>query len=295
MMSIGSLPKGAVKSFPLQVMQEDTVTPSTKFLAGDVLAVKVWPGDDLPATCTPAAAWTDAATAKYSVNFVALDTLPAIVPPATTPVVITPGIYRIRATATRNGATVEILRDSIEILATEGAGVAGAVYCTYEDMACELNWIKQFQSDDEDQTGFLEQRVKARQWMDSLILRAAPVSGPGALISRQAWWSWANSGVDPRNGTGLAIDTVLEGYLAANCLMITGARGMHIVTACSCYAIALVLRAQPGFVGEQARLAGYFMRRAQAEASLVVAEVDINGDNRAEYAISLGTTNTRFA
>ena len=295
---IGQVPKGSSRSFPFQVMLPDLVTPFTAFLGSDALTATVWPGDDLPATMTPSASWVDATTSKWSLDFVPLDTMPAIVPPATSAVVIEPGVYRVRVTATRGSAVAELLRDTVEILVTEGAGTAAPVYCTFEDMAAELSWIGQFLNDAEDQTGYREQRARARLWMDGLILRAAPVSGPGSLISRQSWWSWSYSGVDPRNGTGLAIDQVLKGYLDAGGLVLTGPAGSPVVTATACYSIALVLRAQQGLSPEQSKLAGYFARRANAVASQIVAEIVIDTVTpgaRPAYAIALGTTNTRYA
>jgi hypothetical protein len=280
---IGSVTQGTTKSFPFQVFQADLVTPSAAYLASDTLTSVLSPGDDRPALTTPTAAWIDATVASWSLNLVPADTAAATVPP---------GVYRIRVIATRGSAIAELLRDSIEVLPTEGTGTAPAVYGSYNDMQAECNWIGQF-ADGADQSGFAEQRGKARLWLDDLILRAAPVGGQGALISRQSWWSWSYSGLDPRSGTGLAIDTTLAAYLASNCLMTTGPRGQGIITATSCYAIALVLRAQPG--NDNLKLASYFMRRAQAEASMLVCEIDINGSGKPAYAIALGVTNTRYA
>jgi hypothetical protein len=283
---LGTIPLATSRTFPLQVLAPDLVTPSTAFLATDLLSAKVWPGDDMPTIATPAASWTDATVAAYQIAFGPTDLIPPLLP----------GTYRIRATATRGADTVEIFRDSLEVTVTEGAGVAGSVYCSYEDMATECNWISQFQDMAEDQTGFLEQRVKARLWMDGLILYAAPVGQPGGLISRQTWWSWSFSGVDPRSGTGLAIDSVLKGYLDAGGLVTKGPQGARIVTACACYSIAMVLRAQVGLSPEQARLAGHYARRAHAEASMVRAEIKTDSAaTEVAYAINLGSTNTRFA
>jgi hypothetical protein len=282
---LGQIPLATSRTFPLQVMAPDLVTPSTAFLASDILTAVVWPGDDMPTIATPVASWTDAPTAAYQIAFSSTD----LVPPRQ------PGIYRIRATATRGPDTVEIFRDSLEVIVTEGAGVTGAVYCSYEDMTVECNWIQQFQDSEEDQTGFLEQRVRARLWMDGLILYAAPVGQPGGLISRQQWWSWSFSGVDPRSGTGLAIDSVLKGYLDAGGLVIAGPQGARIVNACAAYAIWLVLRAQLGLSPQQSKFAGEMYRRAQSEASMVRAEVCIEGSDQPAYAINLGSTNTRYS
>jgi hypothetical protein len=279
------LERGTSFDFPFQVSNSDGSPAAGLFVAGDPITAKIWQGQDVTALVTPAATWLDAPNAQFQISLNDADSTS-----------LDFATYLIQAWASRAGRTVRLLPvgSTIEIIATPGSGVSRPVYCTYQDMEDECNWIGQFQSD-RDQTGFAAQRAKARLWMDSLILRAAPVSGPGSLISRQSWWSWSYRGVDPRNGTGLAMDTVLKGYLDTNKLVITGPQGSGIVTACACYAIALVLRAQPGLAGNQAKLASYFMGRAQSEASMVIAEIDIDGSGHPSYAISLGTTNTRFS
>jgi hypothetical protein len=280
------LVRGTSDDFPFQVPNSDGTPAVGLFAFGDTISAKVWQGQDITALVTPAASWLgDPTNAQFQISFNDADSTS-----------LEFATYLIQAWASRAGRTVRLLPvgSTIEIIATPGAGVSRPVYCSYQDMEDECNWIGQFQGD-RDQTGFAAQRAKARLWMDSLILRAAPVSGPGSLISRQSWWSWATAGVDPRNGTGLAMDTVLAGYLSSNKLVLTGPQGSGIVTATACYAISLVLRAQPGLSGNQAQLPSYFMLRAQSEASRVVAEIDIDGSGHPAYAISLGVTNTRYA
>jgi len=269
---IGQVPQGTTKSFPFQVYQTDLETPSAVYLNTDVLTAKLWPGDTQMIVASPAATWTDATTAKWSLNFVPADTA-----------TLTAGVYRVRVIATRGSVVDELLRDSVEVLVIAGAGVAPVVYCTYEDMSAECNWLQQFQSESEDQTGFAEQRQRARQWMDGIILRAAPSRG---FVSTQTYWTWGGS------TNGLAMDTTLAGYLSSNYLMLTTPQGSAIVRACACYAISLVLRAQQG--KDMVELSTYFLKRAYTECSMVVAEIDTNADGRAEYAIALSTTNTRY-
>jgi hypothetical protein len=282
---LGNIARGTSRTFPLRVMAPDMVTPSTAFLPSDQLAARLWSGDDMPLMVTPAARWTNATPPDYELIFGPADIGPTF----------EPGSYRVRVTATRGPNTVEIYRDSLEVTVTEGTGATRAVYCSYEDMARECGWIGQYLDEAEDQTGFVEQRAQAREWMDNLIMYAAPVSGMGQLISRESWWSWSYSGVDPRSGTGLALDRVLMGYLADNKLITTGPSGSKIKVACACYALALVLRSQVGLSTDQARFAGYFMRRAMSEASMVRVEIKINDDvETPQYAFTLGTTNTRF-
>lgn len=272
---IGQVPQGTSRSFPFQVLQADLETPSAAYLDSDILTAKVWPGDDQLIVATPTARWEDATLAKWWLDFAPADTATLVA-----------GVYRVRVIATRGSVIDELLRDSVEVLVVAGTGAAPSVYCTYEDMAIECNWLQQFQDESEDQTGFAEQRVRAREWMDGLILRASPIGGAGQLISYQTRWTWSSG-----NSMRLAIDPVMTDYLATGKLMLTTPQGRQIVRACACYAISLVLRAQPG--KDHVDLGNYFMMRARDEATHVVAEIDTNDDGQADYAISLGSTNTR--
>lgn len=280
------LERGTSKDFPFQCYNSDGTPALGLFQAGDTISASLWAGQSEAALVTPGATWLGNPTSgQFQIAFNDADTT-----------ALEFATYSIQAWGARAGRTIALLPrgSTIEIISTPGATASPPVYCSYQDMEDECNWIGQFQAD-RDQTGFAAQRGKARLWMDGLILRAAPVSGPGSLISRQSWWSWAYSGIDPRNGTGLAADTILAGYLASNKLTLTGPQGARIVTACACYALSLVLRAQPGLGGSQAKLASFFMARAQSEASMVIAEIDITGTGHPSYAISLGSTNTRYA
>jgi hypothetical protein len=281
---IGQVSQGSSRSFSFQVLQADLSTPSAAYLSSDVLTAKVWPGDIQMVVATPAASWIDATVAKWRLDFAPADTSTLIA-----------GVYRVRVIATRGSAIDELLRDSVEVLVVAGAGAAPSVYCTYQDMAIECSWLQQYQDESEDETGFAEQRVRAREWMDAMILRAQPWGGTG-LVSRQTYWSWTSTGgigAGGGYGNNLAIDSTLTDHLAADNLMLTTPQGRAIVRACACYAIALVLRSQQA--KEQVALGDYFMRRATAEASMITAEIDINADGRPEYAISLAVTNTRYA
>lgn len=278
---IGQVPQGTSRSFPFQVLQADLETPSTAYLGTDTLSAKMWPGDTQMVVATPTARWDDVATAnvtaKWWLDFAPADTASLVA-----------GVYRVRVIATRGPVIDELLRDSVEVLVVAGTAAEPSVYCTYEDMAVECNWLQQFQDESEDQTGFAEQRVRAREWMDGLILRAWPVwvaGGSGMLQSYQTRWNWSS-------GNRLAIDPTATGYLSAGGLMLTTPQGRLIVRACACYAIALVLSAQPGI--DHQKMGSYFMMRARGQVVGAVAEIDTNDDGVAEYSIALGVTNTRY-
>lgn len=268
------------RSYPLRIYLKDGVTPSTAFVLTDVLAGELWTGDDRTPAASPAAAW-DLDPPDYRLTITPADTAGLV-----------PGTYRVRVTATRGADTVEILRESVELLAVAGTAAPIPVYCTYEDMALHCSWIGQYLDTGEDQTGFAEQRGEARAWLDGLILRAQPRGGGLNLISTQNYWTW-NSGGGGYDGSGLAVDQVMRGYLDAGGLVLTGGNGRQAVRACACYAIALVFGAMPD--PSMQKFAGLFMRKAHSEASTLVVEIDSDADGVSEYAIALSSTNTRYA
>jgi hypothetical protein len=90
---------------------------------------------------------------------------------------------------------------------------------------------------------------------------------------------------------GLAVDQVLRAQLDAGGLVITGAVGKQVVRACAFHALGLVFGGMPD--PSMQKFAGQFARKAQAEASTLVVEIDSNADGVSEYAIALSSTNTR--
>jgi len=277
---IGRIARGATASIPLRITDE-AGNPSTAFLAADLLTATLWAGDDRAVVATPAAAWDPVqGPPDYAIAFGPSDTS-----------ALEPGVYRVRVIATRGADSPEVLRDSLEVLPVPAAAVAAPVYCTMRDLETLCSWVGQYVNTDADQTGFVEQRAMARQWMDSLILRATPRGGGLNLVSRQDYWTWNSGGGG--YGTGLANDSAMKGYLDAGALVLAGAGGAKVVRACACYALGLIFGAQPD--ASARKDSGRYMAMAQSEASTLVAELDTNADGVSEYAIDLSTTNTRYA
>lgn len=278
---------GSLLNLPIQLAYRDG-GPDPSFTADDAFTAVVFAGDGRQRVFTPAVSWLtlDGQQTGYDQGQVLVEILPE-------------QSARLQAGQSYNGQvwwtrkSACVARFKLTALPAEGTTADPGTYCEFADMLDQCGWVGQFADDDADDAGFARQRQAAKLWMDTLILRAAPVGNPGSVIARQGWWSWTSSGVDPRNGTGLAVDSVLAGHLAAGRLVTDGPQGAPIVTACACYAIGLILRAQMG--SDNLKMAAHYMRRAQSEASRVVAEVDTNGDGRPEYAIALGVTNSRYA
>lgn len=269
---IGSLAKGSSRSFPFAITLADGTTPSAAFLPSDTLACAMWKGDDQAAVASPAVAWT--ACPAYAITFA----------PADTSGLADVGTYRVRVTVARGADTVEVLRDTIEVLPVPGSGGAYQVYCSFEDMSRECPWVGQFLDRDADQTGFLEQRAEAREWLDGLILAAYP--GARVAYLQDGWPS--NYGQ-----FSLIANPWLKAQLDAGAVVQSGARGRHLARVAACYALALVFRAQAGPSDQLGKFAGYFMRRAHAEAANLTVELDINADGVSDLAIPLSLTNTR--
>jgi hypothetical protein len=106
-MSIASFPAGTAYTLPLEIMQDDGITPSTAYLNTDTLTATLWAGDVQATVATPTAAWTTCPS--FTVSFAATDTSG-----------FTAGVYRLSITVTRSGTTAEIFRDSIELTAVAG-------------------------------------------------------------------------------------------------------------------------------------------------------------------------------
>jgi hypothetical protein len=161
-------------------------------------------------------------------------------------------------------------------------------YCTLKDMQSQCTWIQQYMDQDNDQTGFLEQRGLARNWFDRLLL----ASWPGARVTyiQEGWPS--NYGQFTLISNPWLVAGLQQGFLMVPPLYQTQ-RGYEVAEVNATYAIALVLRSQMGPASGIDKYAGYWMRRAIAAASQCTAELDINGDGMADIAIPLSVTNTR--
>lgn len=254
-MSLGptiQIQRGYDRDVLLQV-RDATDTALTTLLDTDTLAVAVWQGDDLAALATPTASWVDADAAKYLISFVPADTED-----------LAPGKYRIQATATRSTRTWVLLDGWLEVTATPGSTEAATALVTADQMLVYAPWLDDLATAS-DQAGFLEQRVRAGQWLFDLLCDRWRPAGPFNLGDRQAFGDW------PIDQPSTWLRTKLEADPSG---LIVRPKTREILAK---KAIAHVLDAQVGREGSDnyRALAGRFHDAAGDLLKTYIAEIDV--------------------
>lgn len=271
-----SLARGAGGSWTITIRDGDGA-PITTYAGTEPLSGRVWRGGDAAPAFTVAPTWADPSAGTVTLTIPKADTAD-----------LDPGQYRIQCTIT-DGITDPVFFEAIlSITDAPGTATAGPVYCTLADMLDECSWLQDVSDIEHDETGFLKQRVRARQqWLHPAILAAhRPQQGWGAT-------TFGNSLFGVSQVRTPAINKILADYLAADKLMVDPPR---IVTPmCAKYAVGLVLKDQitSGGGGPRgnpyAALSAQFLAEASAMLAGYVAEVDINDDGYPEYVIPCGT------
>lgn len=160
-----------------QRVQADGITPSTDYLPTDVLTARVWSGADSAIVATPAAYWTNAATASFSVAFAPSDTAG-----------LDPDIYSIQVVCTPGYRLSSSTRGSKSL---RPRGRPPPVYISYAMMRAVVPDVVNLLGD-RDETGFADQRAEARLWLDEAVHRhndgsANLQSDLGALAYAYRW------------------------------------------------------------------------------------------------------------
>jgi hypothetical protein len=187
------LARGADRDFLLQVRDAggnafDPATNHSPFDGTELLAGRVWQGDDLPTLTTPACAWSDATTGKF--------TLAAT---AAAEGALAVGTYRVQATATRGGKTGIILDGRLRVSPAPGTGTTGLAFVTLADLTTYCPWVQDVQ-DDREQFAFQKERVRATfRLIDDLVNQwdtygLSPQAGqPGWNATTVGWGSLGTS------------------------------------------------------------------------------------------------------
>ena len=163
-------------------------------------------------------------------------------------------------------------------------------YCTVADMNDFFSDLKEI-LDPEDETGFGRQRYKARQWTDRIIQANRKNStgytsfgyGSGAVeIYGYAYGTTMNQQTDP----------VLQSYLDADLLMLTS----QVVEMNTRMALAYACEGEIGPGDKQTQwqaLASKNRAEAEAIATKLYAQIDLNGDGYADITINCGMASNR--
>jgi len=151
---------------PWQVtLQDNAGSVVTTYTVDNVPACKVWSGDNTAVSANPTVAWIDPTAGTLLISFKQADTSS-----------LTSGSYvcavELALTGDLIGETLEVYRANLVVEDSPGTQVTPKTYCSYSDL---LDYAPQIAKElaDSTQTGFAEQRGKAKDWIDEVILAHA--------------------------------------------------------------------------------------------------------------------------
>lgn len=212
MAQLYELVRGTSRDIPLEARVKLNAQPFS-ILSTDVLACKVWEGDDQTPVATPTVIPNGATpTDLYVIKFVDTDTA-----------LLEPGDYGMLATLTRGSQTVPMTAGAIlRILPKPGVGVARLTLVTHDQVLSFASSIDAVLRVGQDQSGFREQRADASaEFLRLLLDRYQP--RPGFSRVRKSYphprqgYDWQSFGIKPPtkaaiqaaiNSTGLVMDEV---------------------------------------------------------------------------------------
>lgn len=158
--------QGMARTFSKRIYDE-SAKAITGFSGVETLAAKVGAGynSELLTISGLAAQWSQASQGSYQIQVPALT--------------IDQGIYTLQVILTPNGEPCypsprEIFRGYLRVKPSPvtASGTAAKLYCEYADILELAPWLETTHTDN-DMSGFFRQRLKARQWIDSAILRCS--------------------------------------------------------------------------------------------------------------------------
>lgn len=237
------------------------------------LVCEVWIGGDHAPLFTVTPTASDAAVGQWDV---------AITPAQTTG--MSQGLYDVLVKYADGSG--DCYYGGLEILQAPGTGTPGKTYGTYNDLLKVAQWVKMVQTED-DEAGFLEQRIDARAWLDDILLKSyrGAASSPNYEMSIAAQ-TFAGGGA---RRTAFPSRWLRE-QLDADKLILRA----DVVRAVSYYAASLVGLNQVGFETKLAARGAWCLQMAEAIASNLVGELDLDGDGKAELVIPVMASNTLF-
>lgn len=158
--------QGLARTFSKRIYDE-SAKAITGFSGDETLEVRLGAGfnSEIIEVAGLTAAWTVATDGKYDIQF-----------PEMT---IDQGVYPLQVILDPNGETCypsprEIYRGYVRINPSPvtASGTPYQLYCDYADLLEVAPWIETTHTDN-DMSGWFRQRLRARQWVDSAILKAS--------------------------------------------------------------------------------------------------------------------------
>ena len=254
----------------------------TDMTSAATVSARVWRGDDQSALLTLTGSAADAAAGYFAVTFSDTNTSS-----------LAEGVYRYEVLATEGGVTVPVFDGRLRVVGTAGSASAPTVlYCTHEDMKLYAPWIDDQSDADEDQAGFVEQRLQATRWLQGLAhahYRGSAGDVAGYSFTLQNTWS---------RGRRAGRDSQLQEWLDDGRLILNP----DVVEATAKMALHYILNAKltPGTVASgngYGALAARFGAEAKSLASTMTLEIDTTttADGQPDTFIDLSVTDTLYA
>lgn len=249
---------------------------ASTFTFDDPIACFYWAGGDLPIIGELPCQWIDAGEGTIDVDF-----------PPNAWNGLEPGLYQAVVRLGTDPA-VDLAYFEIELRAGPARGVARPGYISAGDLEEEYPGLeKQLGNVDVDQSGFANLRADARNWLDLLILsHYRPTAFVGPYQFEIPWLP-----AQPETNEWLA------DLLADGCLLQWTPNGRRLRKAQVYYVLGKVFRraacTRPAQAGDLLDLADHYERKANDTLCTSVAEIDSDGDEIANFTISLRTTVTR--
>lgn len=225
-----SIPVGIDEPYIINLL-DDYGNPVTTYTTADTPYATVWSGQNTPVVLTPTCAWISAPAGTFSMTIVGSQTSS-----------LTPGRYRLRyGVNTAGGLTVAAPDVFIEFTDSPGTQATLTTYCTHQDLRNYAPWIDTLQAVT-DESGFLVQRAKSRQWLERIIQKHNPLGQWNSVFTGIFGNYIGEDGFFNNQRNWGQTDSVLQGWLDANYLKVTE----QTIEITSKYALYLIANAQIG-------------------------------------------------
>jgi hypothetical protein len=272
-----TVPRGADRSWTFELRDSADGSLIVDYGASDALDGAIWSGLDQSPLVTLAPAWIDPTLGQVGIALAAadLDTL-------------APGLYRIEAAVTHDGARLPFLDGALEITPAPGSAATLAVYGTLNDLLLYAPQIQKLQDPRAELAGFLGERARARTWINEACLdgyrpnygRARRyVSADGTTAGPHLRWVAAGP-----NGATTPTIADLRAALALGGLRVTE----KVREAAAHMAAAIVYLNQPGRDNPYHQLGAQHQARAVELLATAVIEIDLDDPLDGTYDVRVG-------
>jgi hypothetical protein len=197
------------------------------------------------------------------------------------------GYYRVRLDVVYNGQQSPFYNGWLHFLPIPGTAVEPPMYGTLQDLLNRAgDWLPRLQQSNTE-TDFLFERGRAREWLDEIVTNCSRVFAYRFDLNYALYY-----GSFPF-GPVESPDSVIQGYLAANYLMVTG----RTIECVAYKALALICEKRIEFDDEDGeayrRRAVYYHAKASQAVRGYRCQLDTNNDGIADIAFNLGVLTFR--